>query len=572
MVVGFVGGWPENMGLRPWQDRACREYLQRNKTNFLVVATPGAGKTFLALRIAHDLLVAGKVRRIVIVCPTDHLKVQWARAANKVGIHLDPTWLNRHGSVAADMHGVVVTYHQVGSNPDIHRKGCAQSTLVIFDEIHHAGTGNAWGDTLRHAFDPATRRLSLSGTPFRSDNAPIPYVTYDATGQSVADFTYGYGAALADGVCRPIIFPSFEGNMEWFSGGEVLKASFSDELNEAQASERLKTALDPRGAWISEVLHEAHAKLMRIRGNGHPHAGGLVITRTQEHARQIAALLAKIGRCQPAVAISEDPNASEVIRAFDKGSDPWLVAVRMVSEGVDIPRLRVGVYATNVATEMAFRQAVGRLLRMMQGISDDQCSFLFMPKEDVLVEYAKRIREERNHALDQDDDGGEEPQAPRDPKRGPSQPGLYYAISATATPDDVIFDEQALTRGQIDEAQQVAHRIGFGFSAEILARAFIERDKLRPSVVLTPEPMQPQHQQTTPLHERKKSVSNKVNGLVRQLSYATEGELHYSDIWVLLTKRDGVRHSEATLEQHIKRAECLQTWIKEARDGNRYFA
>ena len=50
-------------------------------------------------------------------------------------------------------------------------------------------------------------------------------------------------------------------------------------------------------------------------------------------------------------------------RRFADGDAPWIVAVRMVSEGVDIPRLRVGVYATNTVTELFFRQAVGRLVR-----------------------------------------------------------------------------------------------------------------------------------------------------------------------------------------------------------------
>ena len=80
---------------------------------------------------------------------------------------------------------------------------------MILDEVHHGGDALSWGEAIRDAFEPATRRLSLTGTPFRSDAHPIPFVTYapghDGVPRSVADYTYGYAHALADHVVRPVL-------------------------------------------------------------------------------------------------------------------------------------------------------------------------------------------------------------------------------------------------------------------------------------------------------------------------------------------------------------------------------
>ena len=93
---------------------------------------------------------------------------------------------------------------------------------------------------------------------------------------------------------------------------------------------------------------------MQIRKT-HAEAGGLVICIDADHAKAVAALLRQITHTEPTVALSEDRDSSDRIAAFRDSTDPWIVAVRMVSEGVDIPRLRVGVFATTTTTELFFR-------------------------------------------------------------------------------------------------------------------------------------------------------------------------------------------------------------------------
>ncbi len=183
-----------------------------------------------------------------------------------------------------------------------------------------------------------------------------------------ADFTYGYADALRDGgVVRPVYFPRVDGEMEWTTAsGDVINASFQDELTKDQMSMRLRTALSLEGEWMPSVLARANEQLRAIRQD-HREAGGLVIAIDQDHAQGIARLLRDRFGDPADVVVSDDPTASKKIAEFSQNDRPWLVAVRMVSEGVDIPRLRVGVFATTTSTELFFRQAVGRFVRWQIG-------------------------------------------------------------------------------------------------------------------------------------------------------------------------------------------------------------
>lgn len=415
--------------LRPWQVRALERWSASAAADFLAVATPGAGKTTFALTAARSDL-AERPRRVVVVAPTQHLKSQWAQAAAGLALHLDPAWLARAGRLPADMHGAVVTYQQVAANPDAVR-ALARDAFVVFDELHHAGDERAWGDGIRHAFEPAGRRLALSGTPFRSDTSAIPFVRY-SDGEAQADFEYGYGEALEEGrVVRPVVFPRLDGEMEWTApDGSTRAHTFADRLDRAGSGQRLRTALSLEGQWLPSVLDQAHEQLLRIR-RSQPDAGGLVIATDQDHARGIAALLRDRHAVQVALATSDDPAASAHITRFAQGTAPWIVAVRMISEGVDVPRLRVGVYATTTTTELFFRQAVGRLVRWTRGLRS-QRAFLFVPDDPRLRTWAAQIAQQRRHSLRRRDDDEEAlGERPAVAERTADQLSLFAAISAT---------------------------------------------------------------------------------------------------------------------------------------------
>ena len=427
--------------LRPWQKTALERFRASTEPDFLAVATPGAGKTTFALTAALLDLTDHPGRRLVVVAPTQHLKHQWAAAADRFGLHLEPSWSPRDGSLPADLHGIVVTYQQVAQQAGP-LAPLARGAFVVLDEVHHAGDDRAWGDGVRTAFEPAARRLSLSGTPFRSDDVPIPFVRYD-WGQAHADYEYGYGDALADGgVVRPVWFPRIDGHMEWVApDGEQLSHTFDDPLDRSRSNQRLRAALSISGEWLPHVLDQAQAHLTGIR-HRQPDAGGLVIAIDHDHARGIVDLLRRRHGVHATLVLSDDPTASTRIEHFAAGTQPWLVAVRMVSEGVDIPRLRVGVFATNTTTELFFRQAVGRLVRWRTG-ARSQKAVMFIPDDFRLRTHAARIAEARRHLLrrerTEDDDLAADLLAQLDHQRGeadePDQLNLFEVLSATPLAD-----------------------------------------------------------------------------------------------------------------------------------------
>ena len=389
--------------LRAWQEEAIRLYFEQNPRDFLASATPGAGKTTFALRLAAMLRGNNTVSQIVVVAPTEHLKVQWADAAARAGIRLNPRYTNGHGlAYGRHYHGVVVTYAQVGMKPVLHRLLTEHAdTLVILDEVHHGGDALSWGEAIREAYGTAKRRLSLTGTPFRSDDAQIPFVQYapqgDGSRVSLTDYDYGYGRALADGIVRPVIFMVYAGKMRWqTSAGEEMEARLGEGNTKDVTSQAWRTALDPMGDWIAKVLRAADRRLTEVRTHI-PDAGGLVIATDHAAAKAYAAMLQQISGEEVALILSDDAGSSERIDAFSAGDSRWMVAVRMVSEGVDVPRLAVGVYATSSATPLFFAQAIGRFVRSRRR---GEVASVFIPNVPSLMELAATLEKERNHVLE----------------------------------------------------------------------------------------------------------------------------------------------------------------------------
>ncbi|MFU8948101.1 DEAD/DEAH box helicase [Mycetocola zhadangensis] len=447
--------WGTVSKLRAWQEEALTAYFEHEPRDFLAAATPGAGKTTFALRLAAELLARRTVDRITVVAPTEHLKRQWADAAHRAGIRLDPMFSNSDGRYGSHYHGVAVTYAQVAVRAGLHREITeSHRTLVILDEVHHGGDALSWGDAIREAFEPATRRLSLTGTPFRSDTAPIPFVSYlpdkDGIRTSLTDYNYGYGRALADGVVRPVMFMVYAGHMRWrTNAGDEMEARLGEGNTKDITSQAWRTALDPAGEWIPQVLQAADRRLSEVR-HGIPDAGGLVIATDQTAARAYAKILHGITGESPTVVLSDEKEASDRIDEFSAGTSRWMVAVRMVSEGVDVPRLAVGVYATSASTPLFFAQAIGRFVRARRR---GETASVFLPDVPNLMNLATALELERDHALDRKSDGSGEgdmwnpedamvAEANRDSKGSDSlgEEFRYEAMSSSATFDRVVYD------------------------------------------------------------------------------------------------------------------------------------
>jgi superfamily II DNA or RNA helicase len=382
---------------RKWQVDFLHNYLAALKRDYLLVATPGAGKTSASLYAAKQKLQQREIEQVIVVCPTESLKYQWAASATRFGIQLFPRYENN--LIKRDYHGICLTYSKVLHSHRMLDHICGyKPTMVILDEIHHSGDKKSWGEATKKAFHSARRILGLSGTPFRGDDNQIPFVEY-LNGEAQAQFIYGYGDAIKDNVCRKVMFPSLDGGAEFYHHGEIRQIdSFTETGNEEEDSQLLRAILeDVEGEYLTGMLKDADDRLNEIREYD-PDAGGLIVAMRKNHADEIAIRLKSLTGEYPVVVHSDNENALADIETFANSRQKWIVAVRMVSEGVDIKRLRVGVYATNVLQELTFRQIVGRVVRRVNDLDD--WAYFYVPLHQRLVKFMKRIKDEITHVID----------------------------------------------------------------------------------------------------------------------------------------------------------------------------
>lgn len=555
------------LNLRRWQEQALARFLSNNE-DFLAVATPGAGKTTFALTAAQKLIQRSEITNIIVVVPTVHLRRQWARSAARFGIQLDHKFTNGKTVIAKDFDGVVVTYATVASELKLWHTLASQHALVILDEIHHAGEDDhlSWGPALREAFEPATRRLLLSGTPFRSDKRPIPFVRYE-NGKCAPSFNYDYGMALADSVTRngempdrvvrPVAFPTLDGTMRWRDAGAIVSAELGV-VDDKQLSRALKTAYDPDGDWIKSVLRRGNQELSQLREDV-PDAGGLVIASDQAHAYAYAQILKRITGEMPPVAVSDEPGASALIEAFAEQSSRWIVAVQMVSEGVDIPRLAVGVYASRYTTKMFFRQVVGRFVRV-RGNDDETTATLFIPNIEPLLSYGKDIERTVDDVLAE-----EERELRERAERGDGQQtvltfDLVEPIdSSEAVHHSTIYSGEQFTDAELQRASSIAQRVGLPTTVTPAQMAQALRLAGNGKVVGTTTVAAPVCHQT--LSDEKAALKRHIKRKVGRLQRVSGME--FSHIHTQLNRACGDDAATATAETLRMRMDLLDRWLKE---------
>jgi superfamily II DNA or RNA helicase len=514
--------------LRAWQERALERMSAWDDGPFLLSAAPGAGKTIPSLEFARRLLEQGVVRRVHVLCPTTPLTHQWAEAAGRLGVQLAPDATELRPP--RDFHGVVATYARAASSAARWAPQCGRDTLVIADEAHHLGEELAWGEGFARAFAATRRWLLLSGTPFRSDQNAIAGVRYE-DGVAVPDVSYSYAEAVRDGICRPVVFIPYDGMLSWQSGDDVIESSFDTVLSTREASRRYRTAISTELAdGLPRILRAADERLDAVRADGHRDAGGLVVTADGEHARQVAAVLAQVTGKPPTVVVHTDARAAAKLRAFGHGRERWIVAVNMVSEGVDIPRLRVGVYASAAKTPLIFRQIVGRFVRTLAGRPAAH-SYLFLPADGLLRAHAADVEQELRHVLHPP------AEAPPDafderPERRASEPALPDAFVPL---DADVAPQLALFGGGPSAAKTPAARVPVAFGGP-------------PAVADEPTEL--------PAFKRRARLREKRTGLVRALA-GIDGRSHREiNAWVnARTGVPGVR--DASLEQLERAVELL---------------
>ena len=560
--------------LRAWQRRALTKYLAAKPKDFLAVATPGAGKTTFGLRVAAELLADRTVESITIVAPTEHLKHQWAQAAAAVGIAIDSNFRNTNAVTSRDYHGVAVTYAQVAAHPTLHRVRTEnRKTLVMLDEVHHGGDAKSWGDAIREAFTPAVRRLSLTGTPFRSDDSPIPFISYapggDGLMRSQPDHSYGYSDALRDGVVRPVIFLAYSGEASWrTSAGEEFTARLGEPLTTEQTARAWRTALDPSGDWIKSVIISADMRLTQLRNGGMPDAGAMIIATDQTTAKAYAEVLHRVTGHTATVVLSDDPKASGRIAEFSQTTERWLIAVRMVSEGVDVPRLAVGVYATSSSTPLFFAQAIGRFVRQR---AKGETASVFLPSVPVLLGLASELEQQRDHILGKphrEKDGWDD-ELLADANRTKDEEGeeekAFTSLGASAELDQVIYDGSSFGTAAFHGSDDEQEYLGLpGLLEPDQVRALLRQRQEHQLVEVAKRkaaepPAPPRAARPQGVQEQLAALRKELNTLVAMHHHRTKkphGKIHNA----LREHCGGPPTAMATIEQLEERIATLRSW------------
>ncbi|WP_067869698.1 DEAD/DEAH box helicase [Neptuniibacter marinus] len=382
------------MNLRRWQDECIKRALQSfyEQNHFLCLATPGAGKTIMSAVLSQRLLEQGRIDFVLCFSPSvvtsKGVKATFSRV-------LDRSFDGRIGAVGGSYtyQSMLFFHEDFWSILERHR------VLVIFDEIHHCsgtdvGNANAWGEEiLRQVREKAEFTLALTGTPWRSDSAPLVLSRYlEGNTQIHCDFVYGLKDAVAEGVCRIPKVVLVDNDGVAVSGQDSQTTSYNS-LGDMLENEKLlsyKHILSDEDA-IDDVLSRGCKRLNEVRRHN-PRAGGLVVASCTEHAAYIHRLLVSRFKQTSVLVTYKEVNASQRIEQYTGSDTAWIVSVGMVSEGTDIPRLQVCCHLSRVRTELYFRQVLGRILRV-DGESSQE-SWLYTFAEPKLVEFANRLDQE----------------------------------------------------------------------------------------------------------------------------------------------------------------------------------
>lgn len=384
---------------RKWQREFIKDWTNRIEGSpFLLVAIPGSGKTMAALEVARQWMQAGADRRVIVVVPSSNLRTQWSKEASGFGIELQTKEFGtnfKHG-----FQGGVTTYHTVANSPLLFRKLCSVApTLVIFDEIHHCGDDTHFGEGIKDAFELAKEKLGMSGTPWKTDGKPIPFVMYDGDGYALSNYRYDYPNALNDDVVRCLVFDHAKGSLTNDITGET--TDLNGDISEKDAAFRLKRLLEPEGLYVRKQIEDAHRKLIECRKTV-PDAGCLAVCIDQFHAVKVARVIQDVTGCKPSVIVSDEEIENDSVESFRKSKTEWLVSVKKVSEGTDIKRLQVLCYLTNVTSELFFRQVIGRVSRVRN--MEDYEGYVYIPADPRLIACAMNITNAQVLAIKEQDE------------------------------------------------------------------------------------------------------------------------------------------------------------------------
>ncbi|OEE36946.1 diguanylate cyclase [Vibrio genomosp. F10 str. ZF-129] len=380
--------------LRQWQSECVELALnryQQDQQHFLCLATPGAGKSIMAAEVASRLFEEENIDFVLCFSPSI-----------AISQGLERTFQSRLHCRFDGVIGALGASYTYQSLPFLDESFWTllrnHRVLAVFDEIHHCAglnivEANAWGKVIiEHIQSHARYTLSLTGTPWRSDKAPISLSRYNNVNTEIeCDYVYGLSQAVKDGVCRLPNIVLVDNDQITATSREFESRHFSSISKYLDEPFARYQSIITDDTCMRYLLKLGIAKLEAIQEQK-PNAAGLVVASSIEHAMRINAILSNEFNKKAVVVTYKHDDPSGIINDFRSNDIDWIVSVGMISEGTDIPRLQVCCHLSKVKTELYFRQVLGRILRVNEG--QNQEAWLYILAEPNLMKYGHRIDEE----------------------------------------------------------------------------------------------------------------------------------------------------------------------------------
>lgn len=424
----FIYRIPANKPPRDWHNACLHKWREvwgshsEGQFTFNLGASVGAGKTYMAALVAQELLNSRQIDRVAYVCPNKIITDGVIRTFRTFDIFLSD-WDNAQhageGEGAATQ-GAVLTYQSLAQSrcwKSQRRIADRKRTLAIFDEIHHLGGRLAWAQAARQAFeDESVAVMGMSGTWFRSDNKVIPFGTYldydpDEADVPFADqlrylychYTYTLGEGVADGVNKQPAFVWPEGKVCITVNGVSQDYSIdrpppkeleNSYINAAVASGSA-SRLDALRIVLERCKAEGRKLIIFVGGYSRSHS----VRAVDDASRILPSELHALG-VSPSRILSitgETENSLALLANFGKSDADILIAVNMVSEGVDIPELSAALFLTSVTATATTIQRIGRTLRT--GPALPATALIFMFWHPAYVSLAERIEKKIKYEL-----------------------------------------------------------------------------------------------------------------------------------------------------------------------------
>jgi superfamily II DNA or RNA helicase len=558
-----------------WQEEAKEKFFNHAEKSFLAYVTPGGGKTVFAGFCAQRLLEDGSCDFTLIVVPNTVIKgdsdAGFLGEFSKIGIEIT-TVLQDGKDWPRQFKGAVITYQQL---PNILstietwvRRGLRIFTVA--DEIHHASDQNVWGAAIERLADCSAKVLAMTGTPFRGDGRKISFVRYNEDDKkAIPDFRYVYKQAVADNVCRAVEFITDDGLAEWVWDGEDPSKVRVSEAEESEQGNVARTIFNGDSEWLRRALEKVDACLSEYR-TFDPDAAALIVCMpsgenegyAEKYLRKVARQVARVTGEKPVVVSHDDQDSNAEIERFRKSTDRYICAVRKISEGVDIKRIRVVLIATNIKSDLLFVQVIGRAVRV-DDPSNPGTATVFIPKFQHMVEWARTISEdvEAAYVMRKQRESSPASEGDRD-----DTVNLFTALRSTHEDGGAISDfGDQYSSIEIDAAELFRsgdpHFRGLTVTqiAYILRKANVEPD--------------PSASAQKPLQIQKKQLRTEVNRLVRTLAFRRNAESpDFKQVWIELHRRIGAKniddlHDNYSIEVMSQALSLLAYWLGQVKDG-----